>query len=135
MTLCDASPLIALINKGDGNHQRCVDILPSLSGSLVTTCACFTEAMYLLGRYGGWPAQQELWGYLADEILVIHHHNADELTSMEALMARYRDVPMDLADASLVATAEALALRQIFTLDRDFYIYRLLGNQTFEVVP
>jgi predicted nucleic acid-binding protein len=91
--------------------------------------------MYLLGRYGGWPAQQELWGYLADEILVIHHHNADELTSMEALMARYRDVPMDLADASLVATAEALALRQIFTLDRDFYIYRLLGNQTFEVVP
>ncbi len=135
MTLCDASPLIALINKGDDNHQRCVNILPSLLAPLITTCACFTEAMYLLGRYGGWFAQQELWGYVADEILVIYHHNSDELTRIETLMDRYRDVPMDLADASLVAIAEVLDRRQIFTLDRDFYIYRLRGNQSFEVVP
>lgn len=50
-------------------------------------------------------------------------------------MDRYRDVPMDLADASLVAIAEVLNQRQIFTLDRDFYIYRLCGNQSFEIVP
>jgi predicted nucleic acid-binding protein len=135
MTLCDASPLIALINQGDRNHQRCVDILPSLSAPLVTTCACFTEAIYLLGRYGGWLAQQELWGYIGDEILVIYHHTSDELTRIETLMAQYRDIPMDLADASLVAIAEVLNQRQIFTLDRDFYIYRLCGNQSFEVVP
>ncbi len=42
---------------------------------------------------------------------------------------------MDLADASLVATAETLNQRRIFTLDRDFYIYRFRGNQSFEVVP
>jgi uncharacterized protein len=135
MTLCDASPLIALINQGDNNHQRCVDILPSLSAPLITTCACFTEAMYLLGRYGSWLAQQELWGYVSDEILVISHHTSDELTRMETLMEQYRDVPMDLADASLVAIAEVLNQRQIFTLDRDFYIYRFCGNQSFEVVP
>jgi predicted nucleic acid-binding protein len=135
MTLCDASPLIALINQGDDNHQRCLNILPSLSAPLITTCACFTEAMYLLGRYGSWLAQQELWGYVADEILVIYHHTSDELTRMETLMDQYRDVPMDLADASLVAIAEVLNQRQIFTLDRDFYIYRLCGNQSFEVVP
>jgi hypothetical protein len=52
----------ALINEGDDNHERCVEILPSLSAPLVTTWACFTEAMYLLGRYGGWLAQQELLG-------------------------------------------------------------------------
>lgn len=135
MTLCDASPLIALINEGDDNHQRCIDILPSLSAPLVTTCACFTEAMYLLGRYGGWFAQQELWGYIADKILIIHHHTSDELTRMAILMEQYRDVPMDLADASLVAISEALNQRKIFTLDSDFYIYRLRGNQAFEVVP
>jgi predicted nucleic acid-binding protein len=135
MILCDASPLIALINQGDDNHQRCVDTLPSLLAPLSTTCACFTEAMYLLGRYGGWLAQQELWGYVADEILIIHHHTLDELTRMKTLMEQYRDVPMDLADASLVAMAEVLNQRQIFTLDRDFYIYRLWGNQSFEVVP
>lgn len=135
MTLCDASPLIALINRGDSNHQRCVEILPSLIAPLITTCACFTEAMYLLGRYGGWLAQQELWGYVTDEILVIHHHTLDELTRMKSLMEQYRDIPMDLADASLVATAEVLERRKIFTLDSDFYIYRLWGNQSFEVVP
>jgi predicted nucleic acid-binding protein len=91
--------------------------------------------MYLLGRYGGWFAQQELWGYVVDEILIIHHHTSDELTRMESLMKQYRDIPMDLADASLVAMAEVLNKRQIFTLDHDFYIYRLWGNQTFEVIP
>ena len=46
-----------------------------------------------------------------------------------------KDVPMDLADASLVAMAEVLNQKQIFTLDSDFYIYRRYGNQPFEVVP
>jgi predicted nucleic acid-binding protein len=54
---------------------------------------------------------------------------------METLMIQYQDVPMDLADASLVAIAEVLNQRQIFTLDSDFYIYRRYGNQPFEVVP
>ncbi len=135
MTPCDASPLIALINEGDKNHQICVDILPSLSPPLITTCACFTEAMYLLGRYGGWLAQQELWGYVADNILFIHDHTSDELMRMRVLMEQYRDVPMDLADASLVAMIEVLNQREIFTLDHDFYIYRLWGNQSFIVIP
>ncbi len=128
MTLCDASPLIALINQGDDNHQRCVDILPLLSAPLITTCACFTEAMYLLGRYGGWLAQQELWGYVADQILVIYHHTSDELIRIKILMEQYRDVPMDLADASLVAMAEVFNQRLIFTLDRDFFKFKCINK-------
>ncbi len=135
MTPCDASPLIALINEGDKNHQLCLDIIPFLSAPLITTCACFTEAMYLLGKYGGWIAQQELWSYIADEILIIHNHTSDEIKRMEILMKQYQNVPMDLADASLVAMAETLNIKRIFTLDHDFYIYRIRGNQTFEVVP
>ena len=135
MTLCDASPLIALINRGDDNHQRCVDILPSLSAPLITTCFCLTEAMYLLGRYGGWLAQQELWSYVVDKLLIISEQTSDNLTRMRNLMEQYRDVPMDLADASLVATAEMLNTRQIFTFDGDFYIYRLWNNSSFEVIP
>ncbi len=128
MTLCDASPLIALINQSDANHQRCVDILPQLLAALLTTWSCFTEAMYLLGRYGGWSAQQELWGYVADQILLLHHNNVEEQERMRSLMEQYRDIAMDLADASLVATAETLNQRLIFTLDRDFHIYRFRSN-------
>lgn len=135
MTLCDASALIALINQDDDNHDRCVTVLPVLPAPLVTTWSCFTEAMYLLGRYGGWPAQMELWGYVADRILVFHFSDKPEQMRMQVLMEQYRDIPMDLADASLVATAESLNQKQIFTLDRDFHIYRLPGNQLFDVVP
>ncbi|MDX2243047.1 MAG: PIN domain-containing protein [Leptolyngbyaceae cyanobacterium bins.302] len=135
MTLCDASPLIALINQSDISHTRCVNALSGLPAPLITTWSCFTEAMYLLGRYGGWSAQQELWGYIADQILVLHFNDADEQTRMQVLMGQYQDLPMDLADASLVAAAEALNQKRIFTLDRDFHIYRFKGNQPFDVVP
>lgn len=135
MTICDASALIALINKSDRNHDRCVNALPGLSAPLVTTWSCFTETMHLLGHYGGWQAQQKLWHYLTDEILTIHFHDRTERNRMEELMAQYRDIPMDLGDASLVVTAETLKQSVIFTLDRDFYIYRLPNNQSFQVIP
>jgi predicted nucleic acid-binding protein len=90
--------------------------------------------MYLLRRYGGWLAQEELWSYAADQILVLHFNEEEEQAKMRVLMEQYRDIPMDLADASLVA-AETLNQRRIFTLDRDFQIYRFRGNQPFEVVP
>jgi len=51
------------------------------------------------------------------------------------LMVKYEDRPMDLADATLVAIAEELGERKIFTLDNDFHIYRLHGRFRFEVVP
>ncbi len=91
--------------------------------------------MYLLSRYSGWSAQQELWGYVADQILVLHFNGEDEQARMQVLMEQYRDLPMDLADASLVAAAETLNQKRIFTLDRDFQIYRFKGNQPFDVVP
>jgi predicted nucleic acid-binding protein len=51
------------------------------------------------------------------------------------LMEKYQDVPVDLADATLVLTAEARRMRRIFTLDSDFQIYRLRGRISFELVP
>ena len=61
-----------------------------------------------------------------------------DLTRAFELMARYADAPMDLADASLVAAAEKLHARSIFTIDRtDFSFYRIrLGHRhtAFEVI-
>ena len=50
-------------------------------------------------------------------------------------MSKYRDLPMDMAAASLVAAAEERGLTMIFTLDRDFRVYRLLGRRPFVIVP
>lgn len=102
---------------------------------MLTTWCCFTEAMYFLYRLRGWQAQNILWQFVEREALTLHPNTFKEQIRMKELMRKYQDVPMDLADASLVATAETLNNRQIFTLDRDFFIYRLYGKDSFEIVP
>ena len=54
---------------------------------------------------------------------------------MAALMKKYQDRPMDLADASLIAIAESHSLRRVFTLDSDFHIYRLADGTALKAVP
>jgi predicted nucleic acid-binding protein len=50
-------------------------------------------------------------------------------------MEKYRDAPMDIADATLVAVAEARDLKRVFTLDSDFGVYRFRGREAFELIP
>ncbi len=59
----------------------------------------------------------------------------DNHNRMVALMERYQDSPMDLADASLVVTAERLGAARIFTLDHHFRIYRLADGRMLDIVP
>jgi predicted nucleic acid-binding protein len=72
--------------------------------------AAFTEAMYLLGT-GGWRDQEALWRLVGRGDLVLADLSAQQLDRARSLMEKYRDVPMDLADATLVALAEARSLR------------------------
>lgn len=135
-TLTDASPLVALLDKGQQAAQaRCLVALPRLPAPLVSTWPCFTEAMYLLGRAAGYPGQRALWQMRASGKLVLHDASDEEASRMAVLMEKYRDTPMDLADASLVAAAEALGYTRIFTLDSDFYVYRLADGSALAVVP
>jgi len=133
--LVDAGPLIALIDRGEPDHQRCVETLSELAAPMITTWPVLTEAMYLLGNAGGWKAQEALWRLLERGDLQFVSLDEALQARTRALMTKYRDVPMDLADASLVAAAEALGLARIFTLDRDFQVYRWRGRRRFEVLP
>jgi len=136
VTLIDAGPLIALIDKGQAvAHQQCLEAQRSLTGPLLTTWPCFTEAMYFLGHLGGWRGQAALWSFVTQITLLLHTPSSTETSRMQALMEKYKDVPMDLADASLVSLAEASGLKQVFTLDTDFYIYRIAGKEGFDVIP
>ena len=136
MTLTDAGPLIALINRNDPHHQKCVAALSDLpTGPLITTWACFTEAMHLLCRAGGHQAQKELWRLVSNDRVRLHDLSVEEVSRTAALMEQYRDRPMDLADASLVATAESLSFQDVFTLDNDFHVYRLRSGTSLRVVP
>jgi len=136
MILIDTGPLIALIDKSQGEvHVRCVETYKTLNESLLTTWPCFTEAMYFLSELRGWSAQAILWEFINRKLLDLYAINEAEYRRMEVLMEKYQDLPMDLADASLVAVAESQKIKRIFTLDSDFYVYRLYDKDAFEVIP
>ena len=70
-----------------------------------------------------------------DGLLFLHTLSDAECERMRVLMDTYRDAPMDLADASVVAAAETLNVRRVFTIDSHFYAYRTADGQALEVVP
>lgn len=133
--LVDAGPLIALLDKNDRHHAACAAVAQALANEpLLTTWLCFIEAIYLLGNEGGFPYQERLWKLRRNGALVLMELTSAEGDRMDALMAKYQDVPMDAADASLVAVAESRGYRRLFTIDSDFYIYRLADGSVLEVV-
>jgi predicted nucleic acid-binding protein len=135
MTLTDSGPIAAIYLPDDAHHVRCVAALAALSLPMVTTMACFTEAMHFLGKARGRKGRAALWGLVGDGRLEVRTHTADDLERMRMLMAKYADLPMDLADASLVALAEHLNMTLIFTLDSHFKAYRLRDRRSFRVTP
>lgn len=135
MTLTDAGPLVALIDADEADHELCRAVLAQLELPLVTTWPSFTEAMYLLARAGGSAGREALWRLVLTGRLQVLGLSRSAVERSAELMAKYADLSMDLADATLVATAEERGTRLVFTLDSDFQVYRLHGRERFDVVP
>jgi predicted nucleic acid-binding protein len=132
--LVDAGPLVALIDADDTHHEFCVDTLREIRDPLYTVWPAFTEAMYLL--HDSWQGQRALWSRLETDALFLLSLEATDAPRMRELMEKYRDLPMDLADAALVRVAERDDLTRIFTLDRrHFSIYRPGRRRRFAILP
>ena len=135
MILCDTGPLIALIDPRDPDHSRCKALFPSLRAPLMTTWMCVTEVMHFLGNGGGWAFQDEFWKLKDGRVVSINDLTQQQVGRVKQLMEKYQNLPMDIADASLVALAEPTRIRRVFTLDAHFRIYRTASGEAFEVVP
>ena len=132
--LLDTGPLVALLSKRDDAHETCVEAFEAFRGHLFTTEPVMTEAMHLLGRQPGGP-DACLEFFLRGGALIVPL-DAQRIARCRELMARYADVPMDFADATLVALGEELNTAQIFTLDRrGFSVFRLKGRKLFVLIP
>lgn len=135
MTLVDAGPLVALIDAGEPDHEACRQALADIELPLLTTWAALTEAMYLLIRAGGAPAREALWRLVSTGRLELVDLTSALVERVAVLMRKYDDLPIDLADATLVAVAEDRGLARVFTLDSDFQVYRINGRRRFEIIP
>lgn len=132
--LLDTGPLVAVLDARDQWHERCADAFPALVHRCLTTEAVVAEACHLALR-GGAGASPPLDFLLAAHIPIIGIETGGHRRAA-SLMGRYSALPMDYADAALVAIAEALELSTVFTLDRKgFSAYRGAGGGRFTVVP
>jgi len=126
--VADTGPLVALFARRDRDHDRVVGFLRDNPCMLVTTWPVATEAWHLLAPsarrafvrwlIGGGAAVLDLGDAGGSEVL--------------ALLEKYRDRPMDVADASLVVIAERIGVDEILTVDRaDFDVYRMSKGRRF----
>ena len=124
MILVDTGPLVALFDPQDAQHERCVKTLKGIKEPLVTTVPVLTEAFHMLGPAS--VGSNRLRDFVEKGGLSVWFLDRATVRRAFELMEQYADHPMDLADASLVAAAEAVGTRQVFTIDRkDFAAYRV----------
>ena len=137
MILVDTGPLVALFDPKDGQHGRCAKALQGVREPIRTTVTVLTEAFHLLDPAS--VGSDRLREFVLKGGLSVWFFDRVTLARAFELIELYADHPMDLADASLVAAAEALDTRRIFTIDRtDFQTYRVRrGHRHYglEVVP
>ena len=134
MILIDTGPIVALLDRDDRHHDLCVEILKDIREPFVTTWPVLTECFYLLNF--SWEVQDSLWLFIERGGIEIYSLERDLIIRCRELMKQYHDLPMDLADATLVAVADILEVPKIFTLDhKDFSIYRFKQKRRFTLLP
>jgi predicted nucleic acid-binding protein len=122
-----------VLDRRDEWHERVVEVWPVLISQCVTSEAVVTEACHLIGRVG--DAARPLEFLMAASVPVVAL-SLEGYRRAAVLMRRYGDVPMDFADATLVALSDVLATRSVFTTDRrGFVAYRGASGQAFELLP
>jgi predicted nucleic acid-binding protein len=128
--LIDTGCIVALLDKGERHHRQCVEVVQELQAVFVTCEAVIAESCHLLKR---WPqACDALLTNVERGVYQIPFHLSEAAAGVRPLMSKYKQVPMDLADACLVWMAGTLKTGRILTLDEDFSIYRWHGHKPFE---
>jgi len=130
--LLDTGVIVALLDRSERHHVGCVELVSALDAPLATCEAVIAEACYLLRDVKGAP--DAVLENVERGIFQIPFRLDAAARAVRSLMKRYSNVPMDLADACLVHLAEELGTGRIFTLDRDFGVYRWRRRRPFEIL-
>jgi len=130
--LLDTGPLVSFLASGLRHHTWTVEQWKRLHPPLLTCEPVLTEAVFLLKREG--RDADPLFALLERGVIRIALDVQEEQADLRALMHRYRNRPMSLADACLVRLSEIHMTGEVFTLDSDFRIYRRHGNKVIPVL-
>ncbi len=126
-TLIDAGPLIALFDKSDQYHKNALAFIKSINTPLITTWPVVTEVSHMLDF--STKAQINFLTWISRGGLQVMEIESSNIFRLIDLCAKYDDVPMDLADATLILVSEITGIKEIASFDSDFYIYGNVRNQ------
>ncbi|MHC4953333.1 MAG: type II toxin-antitoxin system VapC family toxin [Planctomycetota bacterium] len=130
--LIDTGAILALVDADDAWHERCVAAFSSLRLPLATSAAVLAEVFHLVRA----REIAATWRFLRSGAVTLLPLDDEDLRHLDRMMKKYRDRPMDFADASLVRLAERESLSTILTVEHaDFEIYRIRGRSRFRVFP
>ena len=127
----DSGPMIALFDSSDQYHTTAKGFVESNTSELLTSLASVTETMYMLDFNK--KAQLDFLEWLLRGAVQIVDIGIDDLDRIKVLLKKYRDLPMDFADACLVYIGETLNITDVATIDRDFSVYRLHDRKPFRM--
>lgn len=132
--LLDTGAWVALVDRREREHGRCVQAFREVTGRLISSESVLTETLWLLGGLRDGP--RKCAEFIRRGTVTLVPVSPESLARAVDLMARYRNVPMDYTDATLVVLGEDLGLDCVFTLDRrGFSVYRLHGRRPFQIIP
>jgi predicted nucleic acid-binding protein len=134
MIIVDTGFGLALANKNDSCHPLAKKQFQKfINQQFITTWCVVTETCYLLQKRVGIDAPKTFIHKISTGKLQIFDLKIKHCQRIEVLMEKYKDLPMDLADASLVILAEELGSGQILSVDyRDFNTYRWNDTEPFQ---
>ena len=130
--LLDTGPLVAFLSGADAHHGWAQEQWQDLLPPLLTCEAVITEAAFLLQRHD--RSRANLFELIRRGVVKLDFSLTEELPVVAALVERYANIPMSLADACLVRMSELWADARVFTLDDDFHTYRRHGRQTIPLI-
>ncbi|KXS45455.1 hypothetical protein SAMN04488598_1065 [Halanaerobium congolense] len=125
--LIDAGPLIALFDKDDKFHIPVKDFLKKHEGRLYTTWPVITEVLHMLDF--SVDTQIDFLKWISLGAIEVKQIDMADISRIIDLSEKYSDVPMDFADASLIIISETEGIKEIISIDSDFYIYRNIRNE------
>ncbi len=132
--LIDTGPIVAILSESDLHHEECIEQLRRSRGPLLTCWPVITEAAWLLGAYPS--AVARLLSSFGGRPFDLVPLNEADLGGISAILAKYANLGIQLADAALVHLANREGIETIFTLDRrDFSVLRLARGRKFQLVP
>lgn len=127
--ILDAGPLIASLNRRDSHHRWACETLERLGPPFYSCPEAMAEAAAMTGQAAAIVEMIQ-----AKEILLAFDL-AEQTASVLALLRKYADSEMDLADACIVRMSELMRDSRVVTLDRtDFAVYRRNGRDLIPVI-